>query len=195
MQDDGYLFVYNKDGGVVWAPPVLRPDFETAWKDADNGNQAIYLEEHNVDCGNDGLHQFKLYTDDPDIRYKYTCLDGPDMTLFSKSTGEDVGGSVEFLDRHTLDCENRRPITQFQLVNLGDNKIKYSYKCGDIPNSYETCNTYTTSWSDGVGKGDSIRWLNNHDVSCPNTNEYLTKFKLATSDDKIWYEYTCCPWV
>ena len=82
-------------------------------------------------------------------------------------------------------------------MNLGDNKIKYSYKCGQIL-SYETCNTYETSWSDGVGKGDSIRWLNNHDVSCPNTNEYLTKFKLATGSGndsgKIRYEYTCCPW-
>jgi len=176
--------------------PVLRSE-STAWQSADDGNQAIYLDKHNVDCGNDGLHQFKLDTNDPDIQYRYTCLDGPDMTLADTSTGDNTGGAVEFLDRHTVDCEYRRPITQFQLVNLGDNKIKYSYKCGQIL-SYETCNTYETSWSDGVGKGDSIRWLHNHDVSCPNTNEYLTKFKLATGSGndsgKIRYEYTCCPW-
>ena len=119
------------------------------------------------------------------------------MTLFSKSTGENVGGSVEFLDRHTLDCEYRRPITQFRLENLGNNKIKYSYKCGDIPNSGLTCNEYKTSEQGGYGASDSIRWLNNHDVSCPNTNEYLNKFKLGVKSEtgKIWYEYTCCPWV
>jgi hypothetical protein len=93
------------------------------------------------------------------------------------------------------------------LENLGDgemydNKIQYSYKCGQISNSDATCNKYYTSPSDGVGKGDSIRYLNNHNVRCPETNEYLTSFKLATgtgeSDSfesgKIRYEYTCCPW-
>jgi len=124
------------------------------------------------------------------------------MTLADKSTGDDTGGAVEFLDRHTLDCESRRPITQFRLVNLENygspNMIKYSYKCGQIPIPDVTCNTYETNWSDGVGKGDSIRWLNNHDVRCPYTNEYLNKFKLATGSGndsgKIRYEYTCCPW-
>jgi len=175
-------------------PPFLRSE-ETAWKNADNGNQAIYLDQHNVDCGHDGLHQFKLYTSDPNISYAYTCLDGPDMSLEERTTGADVGGSVEFLDRQTVDCEYR-PITQFRLVNLGNNEIQYSYKCGQI-NSGLTCNEYETSEQGGYGATDSIRWLNNHDVRCPNTNQYLTKFKLGANGGtgKIWYEYTCCPWV
>jgi hypothetical protein len=117
------------------------------------------------------------------------------MTLADKSTDENDSGNVAYLDRHTLDCENRRPITQFQLVNYDNNKMQYNYKCGQIPNSNATCNTTETSWSDGVNKPASVRWLNNHDVTCLNTNEYLTKFKLATGDGKIRYEYTCCPWV
>ena len=165
-----------------------------------NGEGKVYyLDRHDVKCNVDGLNRFQLKTmNQPDgenntIAYEFGCLTGLGITeTTGKETTADVDGDpphTVYLDRHTVDCDNK-PITQFRLHRNSDgDKIHYKYSCGNtIPSS--SCRDVTTKYND-QGAGNVI-YLDRHAVSC-NEGEYLSKFRLDAGDtDKYRYEYKCC---
>ena len=166
----------------------------------ENGDGKVYyLDRHNVSCNKDGLNRFKLNTDDSgdyNIAYEFGCLTGLGITeTTEKKTTADVDGDpphTVYLDRHTVDCDNK-PITQFKLGRDSDGtKIQYKYQCGNTTAS-NSCRDVTTGYNDqGAG---NVRYLDRHDVKC-NEGEYLSKFRLDAKDDdttgKYRYEYKCC---
>ena len=168
-----------------------------------NGSGKVYyLDRHHVNCNNDGLRRFQLKTvNQPDgenntIAYEFGCLTGLGITeTTGKETTADVDGDpphTVYLDRHTVDCDNK-PITQFRLHRNSDgDKIHYKYSCGNtIPSN--SCRDVTTEYND-QGAGNVI-YLNRHNVKC-DEGEYLSKFRLDADDNdttgKYRYEYKCC---
>src|SRR6056300_1366186 len=165
-----------------------------------NGSGKVYyLDRHHVNCNNDGLRRFQLKTvNQPDgenntIAYEFGCLTGLGITeTTGKETTLDVDGDpphTVYLDRHTVDCDNK-PITQFRLHRNSDgDKIHYKYSCGNtIPSN--SCRDVTTEYND-QGAGNVI-YLNRHNVKC-DEGEYLSKFRLDADDNdttgKYRYEY------
>ena len=130
------------------------------------------------------------------IAYEFGCLTGLGITeTTGKETTADVDGDpphTVYLDRHTVDCDNK-PITQFRLHRNSDgDKIHYKYSCGNtIPSN--SCRDVTTEYND-QGAGNVI-YLNRHNVKC-DEGEYLSKFRLDADDNdttgKYRYEYKCC---
>ena len=97
-----------------------------------------------------------------------------------------------YLERHTVDCNNK-PITQFKLHrNSAGDKIFYKYHCAKGPNS-NICRDVTTNYNDQGG--GNVIYLDRHDVKC-NEGEYLSKFRMDVDDNdttgKYRYEYKCC---
>ena len=167
-----------------------------------NGEGKVYyLDRHDVSCNKDGLRRFQLkndYTDDANhtMAYEFRCLTGLGITeTTEKQTTADVDGDpphTVYLDRHTVDCDNK-PITQFKLGRNSDrDKIYYKYTCGNTTAS-NSCRDVTTEYND-QGAGNVI-YLDRHNVKC-NEGEYLSKFRLDAKDDdpqgKYRYEYKCC---
>ena len=190
VQDDGTRKL--ADGYTLSDKPNTR------FNENGDGN-VVYLDRHNVSCNKDGLNRFKLNTDDSDeknIAYEFGCLTGLGITeTTEKETTLDVDGDpphTVYLDRHTVDCDNK-PITQFKLGRDSDGtKIQYKYQCGNTTAS-NSCRDVTTGYNDqGAG---NVRYLDRHDVKC-NEGEYLSKFRLDAKDDdtlgKYRYEYKCC---
>ena len=168
-----------------------------------NGSGKVYyLDRHHVNCNNDGLRRFQLKTvnqpggENNTIAYEFGCLTGLGITeTTGKETTLDVDGDpphTVYLDRHTVDCDNK-PITQFRLHRNSDgDKIHYKYSCGNtIPSN--SCRDVTTEYND-QGAGNVI-YLNRHNVKC-DEGEYLSKFRLDADDNdttgKYRYEYKCC---
>jgi len=183
LADDGYTLSDNPNTGF----------------NENGAGNVVYLDRHDVSCNKDGLRRFKLNTDDSgdyNIRYEFGCLTGLGITeTTGKETTLDVDGDpahTVYLDRHTVDCDNK-PITQFRLGRNSDgDKIQYKYKCGNTTAS-NSCRDVTTEYND-QGEGNVI-YLDRHDVKC-NEGEYLSKFRLDVKDDdpqgKYRYEYKCC---
>ena len=119
-----------------------------------NGSGKVYyLDRHHVNCNNDGLRRFQLKTvnqpggENNTIAYEFGCLTGLGITeTTGKETTLDVDGDpphTVYLDRHTVDCDNK-PITQFRLHrNSEGDKIFYKYHCAKGPAS-STCLLYTS---------------------------------------------------
>jgi hypothetical protein len=96
------------------------------------GGNTIYLDRHNVDCGDNGIKRFHLTrAGNGNFRYDYTCsapyIDGQNMTsnvvksAAWNSTGlnDQGGGANIYLDRHAVDCGEDGAITQFKLSHMG----------------------------------------------------------------------------
>jgi len=158
--------------------------------DWQNGNQ-IFLGRHDVDCGDDGLNEFK-FVENPDtkIKYDYKCLEGINSPSTEKTTPEAPWGSsnTKFLKGLTVDCETK-PISQFKYRFDNNNKIYYDYKCSDAPTS-GTCRDAESEWSDA---GNLNYFLDGQTVSCK-SDEVVSKFKLEMNptDDQWRYNYKCC---
>ena len=181
--------------GIVKGPNMNHDD--TGFNSNGEG-KVYYLDRHDVNCNNDGLNRFKLTSsDDADknIRYDFGCQPGLGITtLTEKQTTADLDGDpphTVYLDRHTVDCDNK-PITQFKLNRNSDrDKIFYKYTCGNTTSN--KCRDVTTGYNDQGG--GNVRYLDRHNVKC-NVGEYLSKFRLDSDDNdqlgKYRYEYKCC---
>jgi hypothetical protein len=173
----------------------------TPFNDEGGGN-TIFLDRHNIDCGdNNGIKSFHLTRKgDGNFRYEYSCsapfVDGNNITSTEvkgpmyKSTGfNDVGGgSSIFLDRHQLDCGEDGAITQFQLANNDTSKYQYNYKCIKMGTPMTSRMVTTPANDDG---GGSALFLDRHDVVCAD-DEVMNYFTLyRPSDNQIAYKYRC----
>jgi hypothetical protein len=104
---------------------------KTAANDWGGGN-TIYLDRHNVDCGQNPISSFKLTRpSDKTIQYQYTCNSKKakgDCRQANTGWNEESNQSI-YLDRHNVKCGNNEVITQFNLVRNGKKKFRYDYKC------------------------------------------------------------------
>jgi hypothetical protein len=179
------------------APPKKVPvpsyklrDAQTPANDWGGGN-SIFLDRHTLDCGDDGLNQFRLGRPKGNqIQYKYKCLDGINSPANSnKDTGSNDwgGGNTIFLDRHNVNCD-KNPIAKFRLVRPKGNQIRYDYTCNSKKVS-GACRDVNTGWNQ---ENRMSIYLDRHDVKC-NANEVITQFKLnRDGKGKFRYDYKCC---
>ena len=154
------------------------------------GGNSIYLDRHNLDCGDDGLSRFKLERPSGNrIRYAYTCKEGINSAGTNKNSGSNDwgGGNTVYLDRHNVDC-GTKPIAQFKLVRPAGNKIRYDYRCSNRP-STGPCRGANTGWNQ---ESSQNIYLDRHNVQC-NSDEVITQFKLnRNGQGKFRYDYKCC---
>jgi hypothetical protein len=159
------------------------------------GGNSIYLDRHNVNCGNKGLNQLQFVRPAGDkIEWKYTCADGGKLgSNVSKSTpGSDWGGgNTIYLDRHDANCGENNVMTQLQLVRPTGDQIQWKYTCA--PNTQSkalSCRDLKTPANEDGG-GNSI-YFDRHDIKC-NADEAISRLHLTRpSGNQIQWEYKCC---
>ena len=172
------------------APTYTLLDAQTPANDWGGGNM-IFLDRHTLDCGDDGLNQFRLgRPTDTQIQYKYKCLDGINSPAnINKDTGSNDwgGGNTIFLDRHNVNCD-KNPIAKFRLVRPEGHTIRYDYTCNSKQVS-GACRDVNTGWNQ---ESNMNIFLDRHDVKC-DTGEVITQFKLnRDGQGKFRYDYKCC---
>jgi hypothetical protein len=172
------------------APTYTLLDAQTPANDWGGGNM-IFLDRHTLDCGDDGLNQFRLgRPTDTQIQYKYKCLDGINSPAnINKDTGSNDwgGGNTIFLDRHNVNCD-KNPIAKFRLVRPEGHTIRYDYTCNSKQVS-GACRDVNTGWNQ---ESNMNIYLDRHDVKC-DTGEVITQFKLnRDGQGKFRYDYKCC---
>ena len=158
------------------------------------GGNSIFLDRHNVDCGNKALQGFHLRRPrNNQINYKYQCGGATTSAGINKNSGTNHwgGGHTLYLDRHRVDC-GPNPLHQFKLVRPHGSAIRYNYKCGNRRHSGR-CRRANTGFNQAHRM--SI-YLDRHKVRCHN-DEVLKKFKLNRQPGTGWpgrmrYDYECC---
>ena len=158
------------------------------------GGNSIYLDRHNVDCGNKALKGFHLRRPRGNqINYKYQCGGATSGAGIRKNSGTNHwgGGHTLYLDRHRVDC-GPNPLHQFKLVRPNHHSIRYNYKCGNRRHSGR-CRALNTGFNQGHRM--SI-YLDRHKIRCHN-DEVLKSFKLNRQPRTGWpgkmrYDYQCC---
>jgi len=159
------------------------------------GGNSIYLDRHNINCGNKPLNQLQFVRPAGDkIEWKYTCADGGKLgSNVSKSTpGSDWGGgNTIYLDRHDANCGDNNVMTQLQLVRPTGDQIQWKYTCA--PNTQSkalSCRDLKTPANEDGG-GNTI-YFDRHNIKC-NANEAISRIHLTRpSGNQIQWEYTCC---
>ena len=164
-----------------------------------DGAEAMYLDRHNINCGwNKVINNFQLVRDgESKFHYKYNCSSNDKLEgVMGMSTPENTlgpsGGKVVYLDRHNVNCEGNRLLTQYKLTRGNNDNFKYDYSCTTVGQPLECRNTETEFSNDGGNYGKT-RFLDRHNVKC-NSDEALKQFKLVRDPlgTKIKYQYTCC---
>ena len=165
-------------------------DAQTPANDWGGGN-SIYLDRHTLDCGDDGINQFKLgRPKNNQIQYSYKCVEGVNSPAnINKDTGANDwgGGNSIYLDRHSVDC-GKNPISKFRLVRPKPNQIRYDYTCNSAEIKGQ-CRDANSGWNQ---ESNMNIYLDRHNVACKDT-EVITQFKLnRDGKGKFRYDYKCC---
>ena len=158
------------------------------------GGNSIYLDRHNVDCGNKALKGFHLRRPRGNqINYNYQCGGTTSGASINKNSGTNNwgGGHTLYLDRHKVDC-GPNPLHQFKLTRPNRSSVRYDYKCGDSRHAGR-CRRANTGFNQGHRM--SI-FLDRHKIRCRN-DEVLKSFKLNRQPRTGWpgkmrYDYECC---
>ncbi len=167
----------------------------TPFNDDGRGN-LVFLDRHYVDCStrNAGISSLKLQRNSTgnNIRYRYNCKTFSSASQFTNQStpfNNDGRGNAIYLDRHSVDCNNR-PISQFVFRrNSAGNLFHYEYKCSDKQFTSLT-KKLDTGFNDDGG-GNSV-FLDRHHLQC-DSGEMLGSFRLVrnSSGNQYRYEYTC----
>ena len=158
------------------------------------GGNSIYLDRHNVDCGNKALKGFHLRRPRGNqINYKYQCGGATSGAGIRKNSGTNHwgGGHTLYLDRHRVDC-GPNPLHQFKLIRPNRHSVRYNYRCGNRRHAGR-CRRANTGFNQGHRM--SI-YLDRHKIRCRN-DEVLKSFKLNRQPHTGWpgkmrYDYECC---
>lgn len=136
-------------------------------------------------CGNDKTcnkgGEFNKDREDP---CKAACM------VSSTSWNGDGGGSSRFLDRHVIgvgnNVVNNCALRGFNMVRSG-NRYRIKFECCEVPvqNSYAA----DTQWN-GDG-GGNIRFLDRHNVFCPQSNSALKSWQLIRNGNSIKFRMQC----
>lgn len=195
-------FGQKRDGNRIYftftccgANVATRTDVETLGKDG--GGETYFLEKHNVDAGGfNVIGGFKLLTG-KSWRYQQSIVSLASHKAYpvsKRDTGfnDEDGGTIWFLDRHDIKCENNQFINNFKLVRSNDNKMRYDYSCVSYKTNSQSCYSKSTAAQDvASNRKEAINWLDRHNIQCD--DEFaLQRFKLSREGDKVKYDYTCC---
>jgi len=169
----------------------------------ENDEKSKELFYHDINCpDNTLLKQYKYdrnWQDNPiKFNYKYSCQDNSNKhnDFIKKETQlDDYGdGYYMYIDRHNIECPPSHAISQLQLTGQIDKdpkQIQYKYRCTNA--NINDIKHYNTEVND---EGNSMVYLHNHDIKCPD-NTVLTSVKLNRTQDqngrwnKIKFDYTC----
>lgn len=95
-------------------------------------------------------------------------------------------GSVHFLNRHSLSCNEGTAMNYFRL-EIVTVLMRYKYRCCT---TQLTCNNKRKETGFEDDGGGNATLLGRHNVQCD--KQYINKFKLESNANKIQYSYTCC---
>lgn len=166
------------------------------------GGNTIFLDRQNVNCGDYGLNNFRLSSNNSNVRYDYSCstslINNKDVNninieqTINKSTNSNSQGqgNVIFLDRHNLDCGENSYISQFKLDSMGKPyDYQYNYTCKKSKKPLKCRTIINDPTYDGNG---NFVFLDRQNVKC-NNDEVINQFKLfRPSENTISYSYNCC---
>lgn len=171
----------------------------TGYNDAGSGS-IFYLDRHYLTCGNNALTFFELVrnpSNSGQIRYLGSCLRSSALSGSSSAKytswndkASNEKKSVNFLDRHTMNCGNGKVITGFGLRRSG-NRIRYQYGC--VKADYVCCKQVSSVQEDMGDK--SNYYLDRQEIGVNKaTYSALQRIRLRTKydPDRMWYEFTKC---
>lgn len=171
--------------------------------------QIIYLDRHNVDCGNDFINYFRGYGN---FRYQYRCMRSnglANMRKYGRSTGYAWGGqyNLNYLDRQNVYCPSNEVLTRFQMGTISHYRFKYDYTCAQANWRSLSCTSHATGWN----TYENMHYLDRHTIDC-GTSKALQGFDVDSHTfrevtgrywwwgwrnrygnvNKIKYNYRCC---
>jgi len=149
-----------------------------------------FLDQLPVACPqNSALSYIKLDTvvDGKEHKYKFSfmCIESTGITseCYERQTKvatiED-GKSVQFLDRHYMQCDEDQLMTEFALINHTDytnskRQVNFKYKC---------CNAKVRNCQEFFTHSDKIGFIGNEEKKCCTPN-YLDRFPIDTRDGEM----------
>ena len=156
-----------------------------------NSHELIYLDRHDINCGNNPINQFKM---NPDVSYHFQCLSMAHHMPMVPGThhyydnGYHEDHNLIYFDRQHVSCPSDTLMTRFYGRNSGGN-FGYGFACAKYEWQHLSCSTHHTGYNEATDK--SIVYLDRHDVQCP-YSQGLQSFRGQSSGGQIRYEYTCC---
>ncbi|CAB9527640.1 Hepatocyte growth factor-like protein [Seminavis robusta] len=95
-----------------------------------------------------------------------------------KDSGCNDNGTLEYMDRHKLDCGANYAMADWHLVRCGDNdRFHIKYGCRAIPDG-ATVDTHRTTCQEGEER--NIEYLDRHNVACPHSNQVLQQWHFRS---------------
>lgn len=173
-----------------------------------NSNQIIYLDRHNVDCGNDFLNFFKGHGA---FQYQYRCMSSGGLANVRKDnryTGYAYGGqyNLNYLDRQNVYCPSNMALTRFRMNVISHYRFRYDFSCGAGNWASLSCSGHATGWN----TYSNLHYLDRHTIDCG--DKVLQGFDVDSHTfrevcgrywwwgwrnrycnvNKIKYNYRCC---
>lgn len=153
----------------------------------------IFLDRHDVDCGDDAISRFRLGRQgSSDIKYNYDCLKTSSLGVkhvTRHNNGKRYSKRVHYLDRQNwIDCGNNGMLTRFRAKNEGGDYVSYDYTCKTYNGNQHSCDVKKTGSSNI--KNEYIYYLDRFNIDCG--HGALTGFKPSGAHGSIKYEYKCC---
>lgn len=192
-----YSFSSSSQPDIGKYIPFVAGVQQTTPSNDGGGGNAIYLDRHDINCGNNGIN--RLYykrTGDNTFQYQYNCTNGgvldPNLIKTATPFNDEGGGNTIYLDRHNADCGDNKVMTRVHLNRDQAGKYQIEYNCATNKQSQKLkCRNVSTQMND-YGNGNSI-YLDRHNIVCDN-NEAISQLRLVRSADglKYQYQYTCC---
>ena len=106
----------------------------TGWNDS-GGNNHIFMDRHNVDCGHKAITNMKWSHNGKKgrkfkVRFNYKCGTSAGKDCEEKSTkADEIGNNYIYLDRHNVTCPQGKYLSRWKLQNAGGNKMRVDYRC------------------------------------------------------------------
>ncbi|WP_228732882.1 hypothetical protein [Pseudoalteromonas ostreae] len=155
----------------------------------DGQGNFVFFDRHFVDCGSDAINSLHLIRPSAaQIAYEYGCtvLSNAINNNVYTPANDDGGGNVIFLDRHTVNCEDKA-LQYLHLQRVTASTVQYHYQCSD--KRLSNVNDYFTPANED-GSGNAI-YLDRHNVSCP-ASQVLSYLRLERpTANTMRYHYKC----
>jgi len=155
-----------------------------------NSKQLIYLDRHNVECGNNPMSRWKGENHHWNFRVYYECS-SVNMSPTSKRavyTGRNEGHSLIYLDRFSMYCAHGEFMTRWHCHN--DHwSPNFRYECAryNVPDG--GCSYHHTHYIDAGNK--EILYMDRFDVNCP-SGQALKGWRGSGGWPHLRIDYTCC---
>ena len=182
----------------VQAPyiPFSAGNQQTTPSNDGGGGNAVFLDRHNIDCGNQPLNRLHYSrTGDNTFQYQFTCANGGQLGAVSQQAtpfNDEGNGNTIYLDRHNADCGSGNVMTKLHLNRSGNGMYQWQFACAPNTQPQPLNCRQTSTGMNNDGGGNSI-FLDRHDIQC-NSNEALSQIHLQrnSAGNQYQFEYTCC---